>query len=255
MNHKSTGLTTLLCLTFIASIGSSASDIWWLRALFGAPLVLFLPGRALLAALRLDLTLGLLLQIALSIGTSLCLTIAGGLALNSLPGGLSHLNWTLYLFGITVLELGIAWGARRQADHQACAVLDISSPSRHSILYGFSVLLLWGAFFVAHEGATAQDHARDTATQLWALPDGDGTIRVGVTSKEPAREQFMLTVTTGDGSLSQDHQLDLAPGETWGDTVTVGTASKENTTIDIVLYRHGDPTPYHRVTLKQTSKS
>lgn len=83
------------------------------RLIGALPLVLFLPGYAITAALFLPRSLGIPERLLFSLGLSVSVTALAGLALNLTPWGLQTGTWAIALAGIVVLSGAIAWRRRR----------------------------------------------------------------------------------------------------------------------------------------------
>ena len=98
---------TLLCIPFVLIPPLSESPV---RIILGLPLVLFLPGYALIAALfiRKD-DLDGIERIALSFGLSIAISPLLGLGLNYTPFGI---RLTPILIVLTVFTIALAIGAR-----------------------------------------------------------------------------------------------------------------------------------------------
>ncbi len=99
---------TLLCIPFV--LIPPLNEISPIRIILGLPLVLFLPGYALIAALfiRKD-DLDGIERIALSFGLSIAISPLLGLGLNYTPFGI---RLTPILIVLTVFTIALAIGAR-----------------------------------------------------------------------------------------------------------------------------------------------
>ena len=103
-------LFTLLCAPFVLIPPLNDTPI---RIILGLPLVLFLPGYALIAALfpRKD-DLDAIERVALSFGLSIAITPLLGLALNYTPFGI-RLSPVLIVLSVFTISLAICAYARR----------------------------------------------------------------------------------------------------------------------------------------------
>ena len=104
-------LFTLLCIPFV--LVPPLNEISPIRIIFGLPLVLFLPGYSLIAALfpRKD-DLDGIERIALSFGLSIAITPLLGLALNYTPFGI-RLSPVLIVLSVFTIALAICAYIRR----------------------------------------------------------------------------------------------------------------------------------------------
>ena len=82
-----------------------------------APVVLLLPGYAIMSAALPASTLDRLERLTLSLGLSIAVTILGGLALNLAPAGLDRYSWSVLLTLVIVGSSSVAMlrRARRRA--------------------------------------------------------------------------------------------------------------------------------------------
>src|SRR5687767_1539698 len=78
------------------------------RTLFGVPLVLGLPGWALLAATGLNARLGSALSVASAVGTSVAVAVLLGLVLDLTSGGLVAVPWAASLAAVSMIGFIVA---------------------------------------------------------------------------------------------------------------------------------------------------
>ena len=116
LNHFPKDLTLVILLTFLCILFvviPPLNEISPIRIIFGLPLVLFLPGYSLIAALfpRKD-DLDGIERIALSFGLSIAITPLLGLALNYTPFGI-RLSPVLIVLSVFTIALAIGAYIRR----------------------------------------------------------------------------------------------------------------------------------------------
>ena len=118
---------TLLCIPFV--LIPPLNEISPIRIILGLPLVLFLPGYALIAALfpRKD-DLDGIERVALSFGLSIAITPLLGLALNYTPFGI-RLTPVLIVLSVFTIALAIGAYVRRSR---------ISKEDRFVVAFGFA---------------------------------------------------------------------------------------------------------------------
>jgi uncharacterized membrane protein len=226
------------------------------RMLLAAPLVLALPGYAVVAAAFPGSALGTPERVTCSLGTSVALAALGGFVLNWLPWGLQTATWVSLLAGIAIVASIVAVLTRRTERHRAARV----APRRwlaawpgpaQSVLLGLAVAIVVGAIGLARQGALEQHRAG--FTQLWALPTG-GTpqqVHLGIQCEEPAPVTYLLRVEVGGAVLHEWAPLELQPGERWETAGVVLPPAQEpgSMPVQAVLYRLDAPElAYRRVT-------
>jgi uncharacterized membrane protein len=181
-----------------------------LRVVFALPLVLFLPGYALLWALFARATLDHAVVLLFSVALSLAVAIIGGFALQwAFP--LERLTWGAFLAGVAVVAGGVA--ALR---HEASAD---RPPFRLPKVRALHVVLLALAFVVAAAAialARMPLPARGVKgyTVLWMLPAKDGShgVDIGVISNELQRSAYRLEIEE-HGRTAATETIALTPGK------------------------------------------
>jgi len=221
------------------------------RTLLAVPLVLILPGYALIAALFPARSLGLAERVLSSLGLSLVVAIAGGLILNVTPWGLRPLSWLLFLAATSLIGIVLALLRRReQWTLMPFRWSDWLLP-RQAILIGAALLITGGSIAIARFGASRQ-HASGF-TQLWMLPadqTGQNTIQLGFSSMEIAATRYRVELRAGDTIMREWPSQELAPGQSWETTFTLPANAPVDVPLEAVLYRLGvDETAYRRVRL------
>lgn len=174
MIHNKFGSThyfVIILLLTILSVALALSGAGGLIGSGAALLVLILPGSALTIALFPDKFPGDLEYALLSIGLSLTIAVIGGLLLTLIPSGLTTLNWTILLGGITFLALLIAF-MRRSAPTLR---FKIGLNMRQALKMIAALVITAAAFEIASSGAL-QQRAGATFTQLWMLPAEIGAV-------------------------------------------------------------------------------
>jgi hypothetical protein len=236
MSRGRTEVLLAAALTLV-SVGAAVAgqEVGWLRAVLVLPLVLFLPGYVLAAALFPGRGAGLKVEerAVLSIGLSLALVALGGLLLNQTPWGLQADSWAallgLFTLGAAVVAvlrpLRPASGVGTAGDAEGDPIpLQLRAPVgvRHGLAFAGAAAILAGAVAIAHQGAQAQQAATGF-TQLWLVPSAPGAaggaLRLGVRSAEPHPATYSLRVTVDGVQTDAWPAIVLAPGQTWETTV------------------------------------
>jgi len=223
------------------------------RALIGLPLVLFVPGYAIVAAAFPTDRLGTIERLLFSLGASLALAALAGLLLHWTALGLRPAAWAVALGNLTLVASLVALVRRRQKPASTRVRRIAGMTLVEGGLLGLAALLVVGALLIARDGALQQ---RATGfTQLWVLPDSaakDESVRLGVSNREPSDVGYRLLVTASGTIIGSWPQITLGPDEQWEATVALPTTQPISTTVEVVLYRLDAPdTAYRRVLFRR----
>jgi Protein of unknown function (DUF1616) len=185
-----------------------------LRVLVGAPLLFFLPGYAIAAAIFARGRIQRSHFLVFSVGLSLAVLVLGALVLNYLPGGIRAGWWAVLLF---LVVLGACRGAALRRPKQAGPPIALSLPRANRAQVGLlagGALLALAAVILAFVPLSATNAIG--YTEIWIQPlevsEGPG-VRIGVGSGERDDSSYRLVVEFGDGEGEATRQLTLAPGQ------------------------------------------
>lgn len=219
-----------------------------LRTVFGAPLVLLLPGYTLAAALFPNHTLRGPERVVLSLGVSLVVTALLGFVLNLSPAGLTPVAWVVWLGSLTLAASGVAMlrrpGYLRLDRPPVYTGLDLGS----GVLFGLAALLVILSLQAVRSAALQQD-ASDTFTELWVLPNGDAAsnaLRIGVHNVEGRTLSYGVKVVTGDTTLNEWPSITLQPAETWQVLNPLPNSVDTTEPVEVFLYRVDQPNVIYR---------
>lgn len=223
-----------------------------LRAVFTLPLVLLLPGYALMASMFPRCNLGVAEQVLLSLGLSLAVTALGGVILNWTPWGLQTDSWSLLLGLVTFGGSAVALIRRPAQPIFVLCQRRTSMSVRQAGLLGLAALVLGGAVAVAHKGAAQQQ--TPGFTQLWALPANapgqQHAIRVGVKNMEATTVAYQVEIVVNGKDVMKLPLVKAAPQHTWETTVVLPRGLPTINPVEVVLYRADAPgTVYRHVEL------
>ncbi len=209
-------LWTLTCIPFVLVPPLNATPV---RIVLGLPLVLFLPGYALIALLFLRKTdLDAIERIALSFGLSIAVVPLIGLALNYTPFGIRLSPVLFSLAVVTIaLALGACWRRRTVASGEAFAV---------EFRAAFSSLK---ESFAASE--TRLDRILSVLLVISILVAIGMVVYVIVTPKQG--EKFTEFYILGPGGKADDYPTTLRVGEEG--RVIIGIVNHEYTTVEYRL--------------------
>ncbi len=219
-----------------------------LRAIAALPLVLVLPGYALLTACLPAHTFGRVEQTLFSLGLSIAITILLSLGLYWLGIHLQLVSWTMALVLTTVIACGIAWRRRRTTQEEVSASnLSLNLSWRDIILMGAAVVV--GGVAIGIARLPTPPTTVSGYTSLWMIPTGEanaGNYQVGISSQEFVTITYHLQVTV-DGQIVQDWpELKLSPGETWTGSIGLAADRVNAKSIEAVLFRSDNPMLVYR---------
>lgn len=253
MNQRSIDILVVTILTSIAVVltFTVSPDSVPVRIL-SLPLVLVLPGYALLAALFPRQVFGLPVYLVFSLGLSLAIVILGGLVLNLTPFGLRASSWVVFLSCITLGACAVALLRRRgqSLSTRWLGVGPIGLTFRQGLLLALAALILCGAVAMSIIGAEQQP--RPGFTQLWILPvsgasHAKNVVRLGVSNKESKATGYRLSVNINGKVVKEWRSLDLNSNEKWEVTLVLPQSGHIGTArVEAMLYRTDTPTTVYR---------
>jgi hypothetical protein len=208
------------------------------------PLVLFLPGYALIALILPYGHLGFPERIALGLGVSIAIAALGGLLLNALHVPLGATSWRLALAAFTLALALLALWRRTSGKLAPPGALSARMTPREVSLMGVGALLIGLALGLGAVGAARP--AGGPFTAFWALSD-QAVIRVGLENSEDTAITYRIAVQAGDRLVAEWPQVSLPAGGHWQAEATV-PASLRGQTVDALAYRSDDLSgqPYRR---------
>lgn len=220
--------------------------------IFALPLVLVLPGYALLSALFFRQTFSITERLLYSPGISLAIVISGGLVLNVTPTGFSADSWALLLGCVTLAACIVALVRRRGQSASPSRYFTFSHSGftfRQGVLLGLASVIVCGAIAVSIIGAEQQPYPG--FTQLWILPvqgaSAKNSVLLGVKNMEHAEMTYLLEVNV-DGKLVKTWpSIALKQSESWEMTLLISqTKHAGSTMVEAMLYRVDAPTKIYR---------
>ncbi len=219
------------------------------------PLILVLPGYALIAAMFPERVFGIPERLVFSLGLSLIIVILGGLALNITPFGLHASSWAVLLGGITLGAISVALVRRRGegiAVREQSRRWNIGLSIPQGVLIGLAVIVLSGAVVMSFNGATKQP--RPGFTQLWILPasgaNAKNAVQLGLSNMELTTTKYLLEVDVNGQIVKVWPSIHLKPNEKWETTLVVQQAGQLGTAkVEVLLYRSTSSTLYRHVLL------
>jgi uncharacterized membrane protein len=218
----------LLAAIALAMVGLAAVLIpldVWLRAVLWVPLVLGVPGYAILAALFPDGRLQPGERVVYAVAASIAATVLGGIVVQIVLD-LDRTVWAVLLAAITVVAALVAIRRRDRPSANAGAAESASAgPRLHlpgpvaGLILIVAVAVAAAAVVISSNGARRErDSYRFTA--LWVQPArqsaaaGGGAVTVGVDNHQGATARYRLVVKQGGGILTR-RRLELGDGGRW----------------------------------------
>lgn len=230
----------------------------WLRAPVGLPVVVLIPGFALLEVLDPKGRLGSMEHFALATGSSIAVTLVTGLLLSASPAGLRTITWNAGLGGLSIAMSLLALHKTREPhaarDHRLVLTPEwLSVLSETGTVFVLTtVLALALASVVATEmlgSEQAVEQGRASVLQLWAVPNEHsalGEIDVGIDNPTENPIECMLIVRQGQ-VVVQEQPLSLSSEDTLRLTVQPASNASIMFPVEIMLVDNADGRTLRRV--------
>jgi uncharacterized membrane protein len=189
------------------------------------PLVLFLPGYALVAALVTTGFLGFAERVALSLGVSIALTVMGGLLLHTLRIPLAGASWRVLLTGLTVALAGYGLYRRERGALAPAGSLAAQMTPREAALFSAGALVIGLALGLGGLGIATPPG--EPFTEFWALGEQAGersVVRVGLMNEEGRPTTYRVAVHAGERLLAEWPEISLPAEGRWQAEATVPEA-------------------------------
>jgi hypothetical protein len=243
-----------LDLVLSAAIATLAALLNWLwpdqallRAIFGMPLALVLPGYVLMEAMFSPGTLGLPVRLLYSCGLSISVLIVLGLAANAAGVKLGTAFWSLALWVVSVAAAGAAAVRRR-------SFLESWPRQRlprwrvyHVGLLALAVAVVAASLLAARQPASASGVSGYTLLWLLPAPGPVGReVKLGITSGEFEPTHYILELKADSRVVQTWPEIDLAPGANWTGLAMMPVGSQQ---VEADLYRADAPKNIYRYVL------
>ena len=191
----------------------AATDNVVMRSIVSIPLVFFLPGSALLRALKWEAAMPFHRQ-TFEVGLSIAVTIMSGFFLNAISG-LNTFGWATELstFVLTASAIAAARG-----DALPPLVPFVGRPGVRTVLnasmLGLAMLITAGTFLWKMQ-ADAR-YRPFPFTEFWMVPvvaNDPGAFTVGVANREAETRDFDIEVHVDDNTVATWRSIRLEPGQ------------------------------------------
>ena len=184
----------------------------WLRTAAALPLLLFLPGWAVLGAFGC-LDRPLVERLVFGIGLSIALAAFYGFVLNWL-GMLTPVGWGIGLAGTTIAASTLRTATSSSVPHPSRSTLLARASGAQFALFALAALVATLAIANARHGALAQ--RQYDYTEFWMVPSGsrDGTlVTLGVRNMESAETSYRVEFVADGEVIGRWLPFSLAPNE------------------------------------------
>ena len=236
-----------LVLVTAACCGLVLTGVQPLAAVGGLPLLLLLPGVAVVRAVFGGTRLLSAERLAVGAAATLAVTIAVGLTLSLTGVGINRTAMALACAGVTcALAIAAAFGRGHASLAPALRQRLRTWGVRQAVLALVAVALLGGAAALSIRSEQVQQH-QEHFTSLFAVPTPQNSPRptgvdIGVLNREGARTSYVVTVTDGVGRTLLRKRLAVGAGRAVHYVVPLVATSR----LTVNLYRADAPTKVYR---------
>lgn len=215
-----------------------------IRAVFGLPLVLFIPGYTVIAAAFPGQELRTTEKLLISGGLSVALAALGGLLLNRLPGGLQTSSWAALLIAITLIASVVAWFRRRQ--NASAEPFHLNLDLRQALELSAALIIV--VIAVQLSKAPLPPIGVSGYTEAWILPDPAQAqvVHVRINSMEFTNMAYSVQITLNGKAINQWNAVSLKPGGKWEGIITLPNALTRNDEVEAKIYRLDQPNTVYR---------
>jgi uncharacterized membrane protein len=238
-------LIVILQLAAIMSVLATTDNIL-LRSLASVPLVFYLPGSALLNALRLEHR-PFPEWHALTTGLSMAVTISAGLVINAVAT-LTPRSWTLCLGIIILTSSFIAAATKVPSVGDTGSRKPLRAPSLYvGAIFAVSVIVTAATFNFAVQAE--QNYRPFQYTEFWLVPSiqyGPDTVTIGVTSQEAKTYDFDIEVRAANQTIAVWRSVTLMPGQSLIEHIAIPSAEMKPQKVQARLFRSDDPAFVYR---------
>jgi len=239
----------LLCalVAFVAMLLVALDANGLVRVLIGIPLVLFLPGYALISGFFPTQVIPAVERLLIAVGASIAISLLAGLVLAVVGVRLTPNSWTVTLAAVTLVGLIVAW-LRRVHYGVAGPGLGIATMPRISAFFVLVAALL-ALNILAGSRVASVAQSSLPPTQLWMVPVADkpGEAQLGVRNGGDAGD-YVLRLSSR-GQTVHEFDLTLAAGQVWATLVTL-PADVASDAVVARLFQAGSDTELRFVVLE-----
>lgn len=248
--HVDLWLAVLLVIGAMAAVDLNLGTL--ARVLLGVPLVLFLPGYALVSALFPTQVIPAVERLLLALGASIALAIVVGLALALMGVLLTPSSWTVALALLTMIGVVVAWARRLRHGVTGPGFAFVTMPRLSALMVVVAVL---GAInILVGSNLVAQDQASPAPAQLWMVPIPGQPDEAQLGMRAGADGGSYLIRLSSSGTTLQEFNIDVAPGQEWVTNVVFAVAVRADPIV-ARLYFDGSDTEMRFVVLEPATNA
>jgi uncharacterized membrane protein len=242
MRDSARGSRLIVACTILAVVVSLVASGTVLRSIFTLPLVLFLPGHALLR-LAVSSNMERFEYATLAVGLSMAIAVLGGLILHMF-GAMTPMGWALLLGGITIGAA--AWDLHSNIARPIRLNLsDLASLSRkQAAVIACSLVTVFAAFAIARGGAST--HREFFHTDLWLVPKAGNAMTLGIKNVEGHQATYDIELTFDGESADVWRSIGLHPGQSWTKEIRVPVRAGAAPRVEAWLFRGDDRSTVYR---------
>ncbi len=215
-----------------------------IRAILTIPIVLYVPGNALVSIIFTQSKPRFWERMVYSLGSSLALVILGGLLLGLTPWGLESASWSVMMAVITLLLSGLAIWQRWNIPLVKPSPPQRRLPVHQAILLGMAVLVVTSAIKLTYSPRLPENI--QGYTTLWIDPSPQAqpdSLNFGIHSQELGTTAYLLILTFNGQTLYRWTNITLEPGMQFQETVKMPVGKGR---VELALYRTDDPGVIYR---------
>jgi uncharacterized membrane protein len=246
MINRLSGASLVAAVASVAAFVATLPIGVAMRTMAAVPLVLYLPGHAILSAIFPHNPISVE-RTAFAAGLSMTVTIMCGMVLHCVSA-MTSIGWAASLDGITIA---------------ACVIAHLRSPSTTAVprnwsrcriggwqfaTVGSALLLTLAAVDLARQGALA--HREYSFTEFWMVPataDNPNLLTIGLESFEKAPASYDIEVTIDGVVFDLWRSIALTPGERWTADLSIDLSASPPKRIQAWLYKDGRGGVYRKV--------
>jgi hypothetical protein len=249
-------------------LAGAITIIAWLAGLSPAPAVIrtpaavallgILPGYAVLKALALDRSIGVVESALLAVGASLSLvvvlSVGIGLSVAQVRGPVVATVLTAVILSMLALRWLLDWRTSPEdaslRDPGTRWIPSSLSIRRSAIGWCIGAALAIGALAIA---VVSSQSARTDVVQFWAML-APGGATVGIRNDAPTASTYRLTIGP-TGAEEESRDVTVTGAQQWQVYLAFPPSWPRGATVVANLYKTGDPTPFRVVRLAPDSPS
>jgi hypothetical protein len=220
IDHIDLWLAALAALAPVTALLLGASPL--VRTVLAVPLVLFLPGHALVSLLFPARIIPAVERLLLAAGSSVAVTVLAGLALAWSGVGLAPRSWAITLATITLSGLAVAWLRRLRRGLLGPGVRLATMPFLAAMM--ILIATLAAADVLLGSRLIAGQQKSPAPVELWMVPVDQmpASARLGVRAGGDGGN-FVLRLSS-EGVELQQFNLSLRPEEVWETSINFSGA-------------------------------